>query len=306
MKENEKIDFTRPLDYKLMMEYINIFAERYDNISVTYLCSSILGRNIPIIKLGDGKESVLYVGSHHGAEWMSSVILIRFINEFCELYRTDKCPYGVGLSELKKSIYVIPMLNPDGVDISIHGAKKENILYNRLISMNGGSRDFSKWKANARGVDLNHNYNAGFVEYKAMETSAGIYGGAPTRYSGECAESEPEVGALCNFLRFNDDIKMVLTFHTQGEEIYYSSGDMLAPRSYELARYFSRLSGYALGKADGPAAYGGLTDWVIRELGRPSFTIECGKGETPLPISDNFSIYTSLRELLFKAPEVRI
>lgn len=313
MNDNKKmnsdkriLDFDRPLDYKLMMEYLNVFAERYDFISVTYLCPSILGKNIPVIKLGEGKESVLYVGSHHGAEWMSSVILVKFINEYCELYRTKKSPFGVDLGDTGKSIYVIPMLNPDGVDISIHGVDEDNIMYDRLFSMNGKNKDFTTWKANARGVDLNHNYNAGFLEYKAIEAAAGIYGGAPTRYSGECAESEPEVGALCNFLRFNDDIKMVLTFHTQGEEIYYSSGDACLPRSKETALYFSRLCGYAVGKADGMAAYGGLTDWMIRELARPSFTIECGKGETPLPLSDHFLIYNALRELLFKAPLVRV
>ena len=53
--------------------------------------------------------------------------------------------------------------------------------------------DFTHWQANARGVDLNHNYDAGFLEYKQIEAEQGILGGGPTRYSGECPESEPEV-----------------------------------------------------------------------------------------------------------------
>lgn len=297
--------FDRPMDYMHMMEIFDELCCTYNDISVNYIGSSIMGKGIPMIKLGAKEEALLYVGSHHGAEWISSSLLMRFICDYLELEKANRAPYGVRLSDLVYSVYVIPMLNPDGVDIAVNGVTDEHILYNRLISMNG-SDDFTLWKANARGVDLNHNYNAGFCEYKAIEASLGIYGGAPTRYSGEYAESEPEVGALCNFLRFNENIKAVLTFHTQGEEIYYSSDGICPAGAKAKAKYFSRLSGYALGEAEGAAAYGGLTDWVIRELGRPSFTIECGKGKTPLPLSDGFSIYSRLRELLFCAPLMKL
>lgn len=307
MNDNKKIALdVRPLDYAFMMEILNGLCDRYDFFSVSYIGESLLGKSIPIVKLGNAGDAVLYVGSHHGAEWLSSVILMRFICDYLDLQSTDKAPFGVRLSDYSKSVYVVPMLNPDGVDIAIEGVGEDNILRNRLISMNGGSADFSHWKANARGVDLNHNYNAGFGEYKRIEASLGIYGGGPTRYSGECAESEPETGALCNFLRFNENIKMILSFHTQGEEIYYSSGDTVLPKAREIAAYFSRLCGYTPAVPEGAAAYGGLTDWAIRELGRHSFTFECGRGETPLPLEDGSGIYLRLRELLFCAPLVKV
>ena len=298
------ITIDKPLDYSLMMKHIDGFIEKYPFISVSFLGSSILGKSIPIIKLGEGERFVLYVGSHHGAEWMTSAILMRFINDYCELYRCERSPYGQFIHEMRTSIYVVPMLNPDGVDISINGADSAGVLKERLISMNGGSEDFLRWKANARGVDLNHNYDAGFVEYKQVEPSLGIFGGGPTKYSGEFPESEPEVGALCNYLRFNENIKAVLTLHTQGEEIYYSSGSKTMPRAESIAKYISRMCGYSLGIPTGSAAYGGLTDWMICRLARHSFTLECGKGETPLPLDSFFSIYSGLRELLFKFPEL--
>ncbi len=129
-----------------------------------------------------------------------------------------------------------------------------------------------------------------------------ILGGAPTKYSGEYPESEPETGALCNYLRFNENIKMILTFHSQGEEIYYGAGCGEPPRSKSIGKLLSKLSGYELKTAEGTASYGGLTDWYVREMGKPSFTIECGKGENPLPIESFFSIYATLREMLFTAP----
>jgi g-D-glutamyl-meso-diaminopimelate peptidase len=75
------------------------------------------------------------------------------------------------------------MLNPDGVDLQIKGIEAGGILSERLLKMNG-REDFSHWQANARGVDLNHNYDAGFHEYKKLEKENDICAGA-TRYSGE-------------------------------------------------------------------------------------------------------------------------
>ena len=199
-------------------------------------------------------------------------------------------------------INVVPMLNPDGVELSINGVDENNVMYSRLLSMNNNSRDFTHWKANGRGVDLNHNYNFGFTEYKKLEIEQGIESGAPTRYSGECPESEPEVGYLCNYIRFFGDFSGAMTLHTQGEEIYYKSGNYSPPNAERIAKYIAGLCGYTIGKAEGMAAYGGFTDWFIREFNRPSFTIESGKGENPLPLSDIPMIYIRIRKMLFELP----
>ena len=201
-----------------------------------------------------------------------------------------------------RAVCIVPMLNPDGVEYQIHGVSEDHVLYDRLISMNGGSGDFRHWQANARGVDLNHNYQSGFAEYKRIEAERGIFGGAPTRYSGECPESEPETGALCNYIRYRDDLRAVLTLHAQGEEIYYTSRGESLPESERMARGLARACGYRLAEPDGAASYGGLTDWCIREMRLPSFTVECGKGSNPLPLTDFFSIYVRLRKMLFSAP----
>ena len=304
-KEKTILDYNMPMDYALMMAYINEFSERYSFMSVTSIGESIMGRSIPMITLGEGKKSLLYVGAHHGMEWITTILLLRFINEYCELIKRSGRIYTYTLSYLfsTKTIYIIPMLNPDGVDYQINGVSEDNPLYDRLLAINGKSTDFSHWQANARGVDLNHNYNSGFMEYKKIERELGIcQNGAPTRFSGMNPESEPEVASLCNFLRFDDNIKMVLSLHSQGEEIYYTCGDKIAPRSKTIAGALSRMSGYTLGSPEGTAAYGGLTDWCIDELNRPSFTVECGKGENPLPIKDYFKIYTQIREMLFMSP----
>lgn len=297
------LDYTTPLTYSRMMEYINILAERYPRLSVGFLGESILGKAIPMLTLGadDAERGVLYVGAHHGMEWITSAVLLRFVNEYCEYLKAGRQMYGIGMEYLSRicSITVIPMLNPDGVDLQIGGIPEDCPMKERLLKMNGGS-DFSGWQANIRGVDLNHNYAAGFEEYKRIEREAGILGGASGKYSGEYPESEPETGALCNYLRFNERVGLVLTLHTQGEEIF--CGDGTAEGCARLGRRISRMTGYRLSSPEGGAMYGGLTDWYVRDIGKPAFTLECGKGKNPLPLTDYFKIYAGLRELLFCAP----
>ena len=194
------------------------------------------------------------------------------------------------------------MLNPDGADYAIHGVKEDNPLRERVLKMNGRSEDFSRWQANARGVDLNHNYDAGFWEYKRLEAEQGIACGAPTRYSGEMPESEPETGALCRYIRFHQPFGAILTFHTQGEELFWKSRGQIVPGSETAIRKLSLACGYPLNEAEGLASFGGLTDWCIASCGIPAVTLECGKGQNPLPVSDLFPIWARLRKALFFAP----
>jgi g-D-glutamyl-meso-diaminopimelate peptidase len=220
-------------------------------------------------------------------EWLTSVLLLDFLDELCDAYRSRRETVGLVPEFILKSrtLLFVPMLNPDGVDLSIQGRVAGGVLAEREIRMNGGSEDFSHWQANARGVDLNHNYNAGFAEYKRLEGEMGILGGAPTRYSGECPESEPEVGYLCNFLRFSGDFDLALSLHTQGEEIFFSDNGKNRIRTAAIARHLAASTGYRLSRAEGLAAYGGLSDWCASALGISSFTLECGLGKNPLPIS---------------------
>ena len=42
----------------------------------------------------------------------------------------------------------------------------------------------------------------------------------------------------------------------------------------------------------------GFEDWFILEYDKPGYTIECGLGENPLPISEFDEIYPAVRALL--------
>ena len=292
-----------PFDYAALMERMHALSNAYPFLTLSYIGTSILDRAIPILHLGSGNRRVLYVGAHHGMEWITARLLCNFCEDFCSAIAEQKRVYGIYPCDLSRgyTLSIVPMLNPDGVEYQIHGVSDENPLRERLLEMNGGSTDFSHWQANARGVDLNHNYDAGFSEYKKTESEQGIKKGAPTRYSGECPESEPEVAALCNLIRFFDSWRGIMTLHTQGEEIFAPACQELQ-KSTVTARRLSELTGYRLCRAEGMSAYGGLSDWCAEKLALPSFTMECGSGKNPLPTSLFPSIYATMRASLFLFP----
>lgn len=291
-------------DYQALQDAMCAWLQCPHAPEISVLGHSILGREIPLVRLGRGERAVLYVGAHHGMESITAGVLCDFVTEYLRRYEARATLYDIPMEYLwqERTVYVIPMLNPDGVEYAVNGVGEDNPLYARLLQMNG-SKDFSHWQANARGVDLNHNYDAGFVEYKQKEREAGICNGAPTRYSGEYPESEPETAALCRWLRYHRErVQGVMTLHTQGEEIYATCGDKLTAKTMAAGRMLSKCTGYRLARPEGLAAYGGLTDWCIEKLGRPSFTVECGKGENPLPPEVGTLLYEQMRRALFSFP----
>ena len=298
--------YKKELDYNTLIERLNELSNENECVDFSYIGTSLLNRSIPLITLGDksAEKGVLYVSTHHASENICTSLLVRFISDYASAYKRmgQVCQINLRYLYKMRKIYIVPMLNPDGVEYRLNGISNENPIKDRVIAYNGGNEDFTHWNSNARGVDLNHNYNARFDEYKLLEKEREIYAGK-TKYSGEYPESEPEVSALCNFIRYNlNSIDGVISLHTQGEEIYYSSQGIIPKKSLHISKIVSRMTRYNLAETSDTASYGGLTDWLITKYEKPSFTIECGKGQNPLDMSNLMSIYTSIKELLFTFP----
>lgn len=293
------IDYT----YDILERDIIGLKSRYPFIETGFAGKSTLGRNLYYIRLGTGPNQVFYNGAHHALEWITTPVLMKFIEDFLTAYIENKPLRRYNPREIweDSSIYIIPMVNPDGVDLVLNGLQPNNPNFNELIRWNNGSADFSTdWQANNRGVDLNHNYNAAWEESKAAEAVYGITGPGPTRFSGPYPESEPETATLVNFTR-SHNFRLVLAYHSQGEVIYWNFMNMASPEARAIGEAFSRDSGYALGQTTGIAAYAGYKDWFIKEFGRPGYTIEVGQGTNPLPISQFDEIYNDNLTLLLHA-----
>ncbi|NLN81816.1 MAG: LysM peptidoglycan-binding domain-containing protein [Clostridiales bacterium] len=297
------IDYT----YEIMERDIAGLRARYPFLETGSAGQSSLGRNLYYIRLGRGPNQVFYNGAHHSLEWITSPLLMKFIEDVSAAYAQNRSLGGYDISEVwdASSIYIVPMVNPDGIELVLNGLSPDNPNYSQLIQWNNGSTDFSdNWQANNRGVDLNHNYNAGWQESKAAEAAAGITGPGPTRYSGPYPESEPEVQAMVAFTR-GHDFRLVLAYHSQGEVIYWNFQNLAPPEALAIGRALANVSGYTLDEAVGIASYAGYKDWFIQDFRRPGYTVEVGRGTNPLPISQFDTIYADNLPLLLLASVIQ-
>ncbi|MDK2810756.1 MAG: g-D-glutamyl-meso-diaminopimelate peptidase [Petroclostridium sp.] len=289
--------------YEIMERDIKGIKARYPFIEAGIAGQSVLGRNLYYIKLGDGPNQVFYNAAHHALEWITSVVLMKFVEDFASAYAEGRSIRGYNVRAIGKqsTIYIMPMVNPDGIDLVLNGLQADNPYYEELIRWNNGRTNFSEvWQANIRGVDLNHNYDAAWELSKQAEPRYGIYGPGPTRYSGPCPESEPESKAVADFTRTHN-FRLVLAYHSQGEVIYWNFMNMASPKVRKIGEALSQITGYALDETYGIASFAGYKDWFIQEYRRPGYTIEVGLGKNPLPISQFDKIYNDNIRLLLQA-----
>lgn len=230
----------------------------------TVIGKSLLGRKIYAVKIGDGAPVGIAQYAIHGREYITAKLAIAH--------------YQTGL--FKGSCWLIPLMNPDGAllsEIGLSSIKSERIR-KYLLETNGFSRDFSLWKANGRGVDLNVNFDAEWGKGEKNVLQAGR-----ENYIGKAPFSEPETLAL---KKFTEKIKpdYTVSYHTKGEEIYWYFYQSMQTcfRDKKLAITLSKSTGYPLAYAKG--SVGGYKDWCIKALKIPSFTIEAGSDEFLHPL----------------------
>ena len=252
---------------------------------------SISGRELLAYKIGNGRGRVAFFAAHHALESITANLLYSVIY----LALSGRAPVGNGnsLSHLLSlyTYYFVPCVNPDGIELRLTLSSDSPIAY-RFCHL---YESFPRWQANERGVDLNHNYDYGFYEYKSIERERKISAGA-TLYSGEYPESEPESRAAASFVRALAPVAVV-SLHSQGEEIFFfpSTAD-------RAAASLAKMTGYKLSYPTDTAAYGGLCDYTGGILSIPSFTLEVGRGKNPLDESQLPSLIAKLTPPLLLLP----
>jgi g-D-glutamyl-meso-diaminopimelate peptidase len=268
-----------------MSRAIRWLRGEYPRLKVFPIGKSVQGREISALCIGHPAGATLFVGAVHGLEWLTGLLLIRFAEELLRglAERSPVSDIDVAKALRSRSLVVIPCLNPDGVELSL-----------------AGESDYAGWQANANGVDLNHNFDAGWAVLRELERGDGITGPGPTRYGGPAPESEPESKAAAAFC-LTYQPRTLYAFHSQGEEIYYHYGEHTPARSKLMAQILASSSGYSVAEPEGLAAHGGLKDWFIDHFRRPGFTIEIGKGQNPLDIRTLQKTYEKLEEMLMIA-----
>lgn len=324
MISNTKVRFDRPYDFDVFSQDLQMLQTDYSKLHTEVIGWSVMGKPIHAIRLGAGPIRLHYNGAFHANEWITSMLLMRFVEECsAALYGQHEEETDIGDSrsvslnslmqespiqegtamhaaELKDiftsqvSLWVVPMVNPDGVDLSIHGISSNHPHYWQVKQWNMGSELFWHWKANIRGVDLNDQFPAHWDEEVSRRDASGP---GPRDYPGIAPLTEPEAKALADFTK-RLDFHAVFAFHTQGEEIYWNYRGYEPDQASMLAEQLAQASGYAAIELTGSDA--GYKDWFIQEFGRPGFTVEAGFGENPLPLQAAPDIYQKLKPLLLR------
>ncbi len=231
----------------------------------TVIGKSLFGRDIYAIRLGDGAPVGIAQYAMHGREYITAKLAL--------------AQYERG--GVHGSVWLLPLINPDGALLSqtgIRSAPKER--RGELLMLGGGNEDFSLWKANGRGVDLNVNFPA---RWGTGAKNVRFAGGE--NYIGKKPFSEPETLAL---KRFTEKIRpqYTLSYHTKGEEIYWRFHQPRPhiSRDWGLATALSQATGYKLRETKNSA--GGYKDWCIQHFNIPSFTVEVGSDRRAHPLGD--------------------
>ena len=273
---------------------IQELKKKYPFLTIGMIGTSVLGNPIPSLKIGSGTKKVFYNAAFHANEWITTPVLLKFTEELSEAYATGERLRTVDVNQLLKNVqlYVVPMVNPDGVDL-VNGVIWQTGVLRKTEEIAARYPDIpypSGWKANIRGVDLNLQFPAEWQMARKIKFAQGFTTFAPRDFVGEGPLTEPESLAVYNFTLQND-FALILAYHSQGEVIYWKFLDYEPHRSREIALYFGEVSGYQVEETPFASGYAGYKDWFIQYYNRPGYTIEVGKGENPLPIAQFDRIY---------------
>lgn len=218
------------------------------------------------------------IGQIHAREIATGEVAQRWIDKLVDGYGTD-----TAVTELMDTteMWVVPIANPDGVDVVASGGNYP-VLHRKNVNDSYGF---------CTGVDLNRNSSFGWGDDATSPCAE--------TFQGPTAASEPEVEALENWLRAihpdqrDDDVSspapddardVFISLHSYGEYIIVPWGftDTTAPNDAklrELGAAMSSHNGYLVGTNDDTVGYGtsGTTDdMTYGELGIASFTFEMG------------------------------
>ena len=294
-----------PITSALTSDYIRRLKEQYSFIRGELLSRTAFQRPIETIVIGTGPRKVLYTAAHHANEWITATLLLKFAEDYAAAIAAQGEIFGQNAVELsqKTTIYMVPMVDPDGVDL-VNGAilpgSTEYELAKRI------SDDFPNipfpdgWKANLLGVDLNLNYPAGWLRAREIKFRQGFDRPAPRDYVGRAPLNQFETQALAGYTEFLQP-ELMLAFHAQGKEIYWQNDNLFVEDAEELGQRFAQVSGYTLTDPPPNSSNAGYKDWFIKTYRKPGYTIEVGQGVNPLPLSQFDEIYADNLGILILA-----
>ena len=289
------VNTEEPITSERNQRYLQQIAETYPFVQLKQVGTTDFQRPIWMLTIGTGKRHVLFTAAHHANEWITALVLLKYAEDLAQAIQNDEILFGQRAKELADAvtIHIIPLENPDGVDLVTGAIRPEapQYLIARELAQAYPAIPFPNgWKANLLGTDLNLNYPAGWLQAREIKFSQGYTTPGPRDFVGRSPLDQPETRSLAE-LTEKLDPDLVLAYHSQGKEIYWQFRDYFVPGARELGEVMARVSGYRLAETPYESSFAGYKDWFIQEFRRPGYTIEVGSGENPLPLSQFPEIY---------------
>jgi len=259
--------------YREVEKELTDLAQNYPEIAeLVDIGDSLEGRNIYALKISgnvsaqEQEPGIIITGCHHAREWISVEVPLLFGKYVVENYAND--PVIRKLVDLSE-IWIIPLVNPDGLEYSIHYYR-----YWRKNRRDNGNGSF--------GVDPNRNYGFqwGFDNEGSSENpNSGIY-------RGTAPFSEPETQAIRDLFP-QHDFQALLSYHSYSQVILYPWGykrdaspdeNLIKGMAQDMAALMLPVNGriYDVQRAgaDFYLSNGDTTDWSYGTYSIPSFTFE--------------------------------
>ena len=284
-----------PITAASCQRMIQEIVAKYPFCRTRELTTTAFQRPVSLLTIGNGPRVVLFTAAHHANEWITALVLLKYAEDLAEAIQNNGILFGQRARALAEAvtIHLVPMVDPDGVDLVVGAIQPGNIQYDlarRLVADYPNIPFPDGWKANLLGVDLNLNYPAGWLQARQIKFNQGYTTPGPRDYVGRAPLNQLETQALA---RLTEELspELVLAYHSQGKEIYWTFKDYVVPGARELGEVMARVSGYRLAEVPENSAYAGYKDWFIQNFRRPGYTIEVGSGRSPLPLSQFPEIY---------------
>jgi carboxypeptidase T len=268
--------------YQEMTDELHALAVNHSDImSLTSIGKTYEGRDLWLVKLSDNvnleenEPGVLFMGAHHGNEKPGYEVCLFFIQYMVEHYENTSTPEVRNAFETTQ-IYVIPMVNPDGVEAD----SRKNCAPNH--GPFGRSTSITSY-----GVNLNRNYgDPWFLAYvfPVQYSLPFILPDSSFNYRGPYPFSENETKAVKNFAE-SHNISISISYHSYGQFIIYPwmhTSKQVPDESLfiSVGENISKINHYTLdiGTNYPIPRYGGTLgsseNWLYRERGILAYTIE--------------------------------
>ena len=276
-------------------QMIQDLVKTYPFCRTEVIGTTVFQRPLRTFVVGSGPRKVIFSAAHHANEWITTLVLLKYGEDLARAILEGGGVFGVPGATLDSSvtIYMVPMVDPDGVDLVTGAIPEGTVPYENAKSMaqNYPAIPFPLgWKANLLGVDLNLNYPAGWLQAREIKFAQGFTRPGPRDYVGRAPLGQLETRVMAGYTEYIDPA-LVLALHSQGKEIYWQFGSIPVPGARELGEQMAAASGYTLADTPYNSSFAGYKDWFIQEFQKPGYTIEVGQGVNPLPLSQFDEIY---------------